>query len=129
MGAGGQGFWSSRRLNAAERDKLLLELEHRLARIGKRITAAEAGALLADDFLEFGASGKVWTKSDIVAAMAIWQPISATIEEFKVREIAPAHCLVTYRFKTAERSTLRSSLWRNSSGVWQMIFHQGTIVQ
>jgi len=111
---------------------LLLALEQRLARIGERLTAEKAAALLADGFIEFGASGKIWTKADVVAAMAVWEPASATIEDFSVRELGSSLCLVTYKFVeagNANRSSLRSSLWRYSGKAWEMVFHQGTTIK
>jgi len=110
----------------AERDELL-RLEKQLARIGGPISAQDT-ALIADDFVEFGASGRVWTKTEIVAAMADWHPIRRTIDQFVVRDLAPSVRLVTYRLVEEEggASSLRSSLWRRTGEGWQMFFHQGT---
>ena len=128
MGAGRQGVRGAGRLKASERDELLLTLEQQLA--CGRMSAHEAAALLADDFFEFGASGKVWTKHEVIAAMAKWQPIERTFADFAVRELSPSVCLVTYRLVDAEASSLslRSSLWRHDGESWQMLFHQGTVV-
>jgi hypothetical protein len=129
MGAGRQGVRSSRRLKAAERDELLLTLEQQLA--CRRLPAHEAAALLADEFVEFGASGKVWTKPEIVTAMANSQPIERTFVDFTVRELTPSFCLVTYRVTDANPrcSSLRSSVWRCDGESWQMLFHQGTLLK
>ena len=129
MGAGRQGVRGSRRLKAADRDELLLTLEQNLA--CGRLAAHEAAALLADEFVEFGASGKVWTKPEVVAAMASSQPIERTFEELTVRELSPSICLVTYRVidATPRSASLRSSLWRRDGETWQMLFHQGTSVK
>jgi hypothetical protein len=129
VGAGRQGVGGTRRLKAAERDQLLLALEQQLA--CRRLLVQESAALLADEFVEFGASGKVWNKQEIVAAMARWQPIERTFEDFAVRELGPSLCLVTYRLIDVghRSSSLRSSLWRYDGESWRMIFHQGTLVK
>jgi hypothetical protein len=72
------------------RDETLLRYEQRLARIGGKVSAEEAAGLIADDFIEFGSSGRVWSKADIVPAMAQWEPVEASIADFAVRELAPA---------------------------------------
>jgi hypothetical protein len=34
-----------------------------------KLSTEDASSLIAEDFIEFGASGKVWTKAEIIAAM------------------------------------------------------------
>ena len=114
-----------------ERDQTLFELEQRLAQVSKKLSLEEASLIIADDFVEFGSSGKVWSKPEIIAAMTEWSPIDRTIEAFTVRELGPSLCLVTYRSLRSDRSSsfsLRSSIWRSDGKTWQIIFHQGTSV-
>jgi hypothetical protein len=112
-----------------------LNLETSLHRRQIRNCADAASALLADGFIEFGASGKVWDKSSIIESMrreTLDRPI--TVEEFAARELTADIVLVTYVTKRSEKtarrkltiSTLRSSIWQRVDGRWQMIFHQGT---
>ena len=109
------------------------ELETSLHRKQIRNCADAVSALLADCFIEFGSSGKVWDKSSMVESMRrekLDQQI--TVEDFAARELAPDVVLVTYISKNVAGnqlagSTLRSSLWKRFDGKWQMIFHQGTI--
>jgi hypothetical protein len=114
------------------RERELLELEQKLALAGQALSAEEAAELIADDFFEFGASGKVWRKSDIVAAIATWPAIERVVKNFVVTELGPSTCLVTYESSSSshdlgDRSrSLRSSIWRRSNGRWQIMFHQGT---
>jgi hypothetical protein len=118
-----------------ERDDMLFELERRLAQVGRRVSAEEAASLFADDFVEFGASGKIWSKAEIIAAMSQWAPIERTVENFRVRELSPSVCLVTYKVvgvtkdKQASPFSLRSSIWRYTGERWQIVFHQGTNVK
>ncbi|HEY3703427.1 MAG TPA: nuclear transport factor 2 family protein [Terracidiphilus sp.] len=90
--------------------------------------------LLAEDFLEFGSSGRIWTRKSIIEMLACetsFQP--PAIEEFQVNFLAEKVALVTYRTvrtepKTGERlvCSLRSSIWVRHEGEWRMRFHQGT---
>jgi hypothetical protein len=65
---------------------MLFELEQRLAQVGRKLSAEDASPFIAEDFVEFGASGKVWTKAEIIAAMSQWEPVERVIEDFTVRE-------------------------------------------
>jgi hypothetical protein len=54
-------------------------------------------ALLAEDFIEFGSSGRIFTKAAIIEALkneSVDQPIQ--VEDFQVRELSPEIALVTY---------------------------------
>jgi hypothetical protein len=86
--------------------------------------------LLADEFIEFGSSGRIYTKSDLVAVLQAESPIAQTTSDFKVTSLAPDVALVTYKIRRHSQPavhTLRSSVWRRANGKWQMVFHQGTI--
>jgi glyoxylase I family protein len=92
--------------------------------------------LLADDFVEFSSSGRVFGREDIIEAIRhAPAPDSTrrTLHDFRVMELGPDVALVTYqalRFEGRERRevrSLRSSLWkRMPGGSWKMVFHQGT---
>jgi hypothetical protein len=94
----------------AQRDEMLFQLEQRLARVGRKISA------------EFGASGKVWSKTELVTAISQEPASERRLEDFRVRELSASVWLATYR----TGSSLRSSIWRRAGDSWQMIFHQGT---
>lgn len=86
--------------------------------------------LLADEFIEFGSSGRIYTKSDLVAVLQAESPVAQTTSDFKVTILAPDVALLTYRILRHSQpavQTLRSSVWRRAKGHWQMVFHQGTI--
>lgn len=86
--------------------------------------------LLADEFVEFGSSGRVYTKDDLVAALQAESPVTQTTSEFKVTTLAPDVALLTYRIRRHSQppvDTLRSSVWLRSKGQWQMVFHQATV--
>jgi hypothetical protein len=89
--------------------------------------------LLADDFLEFGSSGRIFTKPQIIESLQHEAPIRVVLREFRTVALAPGVVLVTYRAVRQGGSeeqvaySLRSSIWRRSEGRWQLMFHQGTL--
>lgn len=89
--------------------------------------AATLSRLIADDFLEFGASGRTWAAADMRQALATEPPRDVPMEDFAVTRISPAVALVTYRSRDP-RHAKRSSIWVRRKGRWQMAFHQGTLV-
>jgi hypothetical protein len=110
---------------------LLYELETALHRKEVRSSPQAIAALLADDFIEFGSSGRVFSKAAIIEALkgeAVEQQLQ--VHDFRVRELGPDIALVTYLASKPGGygliRSLRSSLWKRDAGVWRMIFHQGT---
>lgn len=93
---------------------------------------ARVSALLSDDFFEFGASGRMWTRDEILDLLETEEYSSPSIEDFQCRRIADGAALVTYRSArtdslTGQQSiTLRSSIWTREPLGWQLRFHQGT---
>jgi ribonuclease HI len=73
-------------------------------------------ALLHDEFREFGASGTVWDRVSIVAALSGEpdEPIAA--REMAARRLADDVVLLTYTAQRLERTTLRSSVWVHDGG-------------
>lgn len=111
--------------------EILRELESSLLTNAVRKNAALVGELLADEFREFGKSGRVYSKTEIVASLRDEEEIHVEMTEFACRSVAEGVALVTYRSRPAGRgvemiAALRSSLWVWRDGRWQMVFHQGT---
>ncbi len=107
----------------------LRALEARLLDPAVRADPAQVRALLAPDFTEFGASGRVFDRDAIVAALASEGPrVPREQRRFRVRTLGPAAALTTWRVKRDDGiETLRSSLWQRQDGRWLMVFHQGTL--
>jgi len=115
--------------------ELLRELEERLLRPEVRSSADQVSSLIADDFIEFGSSGRVYDKAQIVAALTEEQrqgpTVQATAHDVQVRMLADGVALITYRtvrhppYASVTQSR-RSSIWKSIDGRWQMVFHQGT---
>ena len=106
----------------------LLRLEVALARRDPRGIEGDLGSLIADDFQEFGASGRVWTAEatrEMVAAEALGD---LAIDQFMVAELAAGVVLATYR-TGPPRPANRASIWVWRDGRWRMRFHQGTPVE
>ncbi|HWE87736.1 MAG TPA: nuclear transport factor 2 family protein [Terracidiphilus sp.] len=89
--------------------------------------------MLTDDFLEFGSSGRVWTRKTIIELLATEKNFfPPAIEDFECSLISDKVALVTYRTlrsdsKTGEHlESLRCSIWTRQDGEWRMRFHQGT---
>ncbi len=110
----------------------LLDLENRLLKPEIRKSATELDSLLAEEFVEFGISGRVYDKPATIAELAQEVPSNITISNFKATLLSPDIALVTYRALHQSGAgkpsvaSLRSSIWKRSEGQWQMLFHQGT---
>lgn len=113
---------------------LVRSLEERLHDPAIRNAPEMVAALLADDFLEFGRSGGVYGKEDVIRSLsAEWgrQPSELTAHGYAARLLAADVLLLTYKTTrrqegTPDLHTLRSSVWKLIDGSWQMVFHQGT---
>lgn len=119
--------------NGGEIAEHLRKLEQSLLQPAVRRNRTRLMELLADEFQEFGSSGRVWTRKTIIDLLAKETAfVPPDIEEFECALLAPELALVTYRTarfdeKTGERlASLRSSIWSCATGEWKMRFHQGT---
>jgi|SRR5215831_11902728 len=110
---------------------LLRDLEEDLLKPEVRGSPDRINHLLADEFIEFGSSGRVFDKRRIIEALQQETPektLPISLVDFAVRRLAPNVMLVTYRATSQDtlESRLRSSIWKLIEGRWQMVFHQGT---
>ena len=115
---------------------LLRRLEEELLKPEIRHSPDQVGDLLSDDFVEFGSSGGVFNKKQVIDALEQEGPPDPTIRlsllNFTARSLASDVILVTYRTVQEagpgirQESRLRSSIWKLIEGRWQMVFHQGT---
>ena len=90
--------------------------------------------LLADEFVEFGSSGKVFDKPEILGSISHQTPANYEMEDFKITQLSPGLVLATYVLNRSFTQggegdiSLRCSIWVERAGRWQMLFHQGTLV-
>jgi len=111
----------------------LRSLEEHLLNPTIRRDSKAVAALLADDFIEVGGSGRVFDKASILEDLKNEPPRPASLlTDFKTRELAPGVILATYKATRRNANgeptgqSWRSSLWTNIDGRWQITFHQGT---
>jgi hypothetical protein len=111
----------------------LQELELELLQPVVRQNPERLSFLLADEFREFGSSGRIFSKSDIIEALRTEPQVHLSISDFHAKILGDCGALVTYRAVRREGAkrlvSLRSSLWVIRDGQWQMLFHQGTKVE
>ena len=110
----------------------LRHLEEQLLEPEVRASAERVSALLADDFVEFGSSGQVFDKKQIIELLRQGTPTKRSLSKFESTMLSDNVVLVTYRATRSSKPpvhSLRSSIWRLSNGQWQMVFHQGTLTK
>ncbi|UYM03701.1 tetratricopeptide repeat protein [Solicola gregarius] len=105
---------------AIDAERLLLDPAVRADRV-----AVEA--LLHPDFTEIGASGRSWSRAEIIEELAgdTDDAPAASTSDFAATWIADDTVLVTYA-SSGTRDARRSSIWQRVAGAWQVRFHQGT---
>ncbi len=112
-------------------EALLVRLEKSLLQSHNR-TSDVASQWLADDFVEFGSSGRIFTKLEAVQALHTESAVEFETSDFRVRLLSQHIALLTYvahRDGSRSSSSLRSSLWQQKDGHWQLVFHQGTPIR
>lgn len=82
--------------------------------------------IIADDFIEFGSSGRVYNKNEIRAFLLSSEAPVPELKNFSVRDIGNNTFLVTYISEKNDTFTLRTSIWEEINGKWKILFHQGT---
>jgi hypothetical protein len=114
-------------------ERELRELEENHLRSDVRSSAQALEAILANDFVEFGSSGRVHDRPSVIASLSGESAFQSRINDFVVRALAPGVALTTYRLsvwsvsESQARVTLRSSVWVHRAGRWVLVFHQGTV--
>ena len=106
-------------------------LEERLLQATTRSSRGQVEELLADDFVEFGSSGRVFDKAAVIQYLASDSAAHFSVLQFRVRRLAADVVLATYIAVThlpgsPDRHSLRSSVWMREGYIWQLKFHQGT---
>ena len=93
---------------------------------------ADFEAMVAPEFWEIGASGTKYSKAFILHTLENRhsEPVIETyaVTDFACQELSPNLYLATYRLDQAGRLSQRSTIWRYSGGIWQIVFHQGTLI-
>ena len=105
-------------------------LERELLDPACRVDPDRAAELLADDFVEIGKSGRVWSRDDVVATLAAEPGMDGiTIGPMSGQQIAG---LVVVRYTThhdgGPGTVHRTGWWRQTTHGWRCWFHQATVV-
>lgn len=111
----------------------LRTLEEQLWRTETRYSCEFMESVLADGFVEFGASGAVYDRQTVIDAEPRDLDVELPLPDFAVRALSPDVALVTYtsveRRATGEaRRARRSSVWMFGSEGWKLVFHQGMLL-
>ena len=106
-------------------------LEARLQEKEVRGSETALSSLLAVGFEEFGSSGTVYSREELIASLAAEGEVRVTMEEFRAELLSPSVALVTYRAVVQRDGatgldSLRSSVWVLGEEGWRIRFHQGT---
>ena len=111
----------------------LYRMENALADPEVRKSAQAMGAILHADFMEIGASGKIFGRTTVLEFLAKEDDFTAySITDFAVIPLGDDRALVTFRIparqsgQNTKPGSHRSSLWVKEGGTWQIRFHQGT---
>ncbi len=113
--------------------KILEHLEEELWIAETRFDIYRMNELIADDFFEFGRSGRIYQRQDILAID--YQKIDAILPlpEFHVRLLDESTAQVTYdsavKYDGVIEYAHRSSIWSRTTSGWVLRFHQGTPFQ
>jgi hypothetical protein len=104
----------------------LTELEHAMWNPSMRGDRSWMDAHLADDFTEFGYSGRSYSRAETLDLPV--GTIEATLEDLAISAVGRDAAVVTYRSVEPRGAANRASIWRRVAGQWRLGFHQGTPV-
>jgi hypothetical protein len=115
--------------------EFVVNLERELLASAARASLKRIDQLLDAGFIEFGKSGNIWRKSDILDALpqetASEAGITREMADISVQHLGEHHIWLAYKacvIQSGEmiETSLRSSIWQYNDGNWCLIFHQGT---
>ncbi len=102
----------------------ILHLEKALLSNEVRRNVEALSELIADDFIEFGKSGKVWNKGDVLASLPLENEIQYEIANFRVTFETSSIVCVEYQLSEDGEISLRRSIWKFIDERWQMVLHK-----
>ena len=97
------------------------------------ITRAEFDRMMAPEFWEIGASGKVYDRTFVLDLLEerYKTPQEETLQpsNFRIRGLVGGFYLLHYDLLQGARKTRRTTLWQRTDEGWKIAFHQGTIIE
>lgn len=116
-------------LSSEERAELR-ELEEALWRAETRFNRAWMENILAEDFLEFGRSGRVYGRNQILDFSVDRIDAALPLPNFSARALSADVALLTYDSAVTIDGKVgfarRCSVWSRTLNGWKLRFHQGT---
>jgi hypothetical protein len=108
----------------------VLQLERELQTPDCRRDRARVSALLAEDFIEVGASGRVWDRPSALELLDAESGDAAGIEvhDLTGRVIGDGFIIARWDSVRGGRRARRTSLWRREPTGWRLMHHQGTLL-
>lgn len=97
-------------------------------------TSSDFERMMAADYWEVGASGRRYSRAFILEHLRINPPQAAKTlgwqtRDHALRQLGPFTFLLTYVLLQGARLTRRATIWERVEGGWQIVYHQGTIVE
>ena len=87
---------------------------------------------LAKEFVEIGASGRVYGRAEILDTPERVIGVMLPLADFTTRLLAPGLVISTYISSVSSspgvKLARRCSIWRETADGWVLVFHQGTPV-
>ncbi|MFK3938124.1 GNAT family N-acetyltransferase [Alkalihalobacillus sp. NPDC078783] len=113
-------------LEEGERIQQFRELEESHLQPDVRKSPDKLSVILADAFVEFGSSGRSFGKKKCLEEGVSQDRM--VMHHFNCNLLTDEVVLTTYHIhnRTKDQWTLRSSVWKQIDGRWQLYFHQGT---
>ena len=95
---------------------------------------ADFERMTVEDYWETGASGRRYSRQAVLDELErrfsaphddVWET-----SDFRCRRLGPETYLLTYTLlQDQQRLTRRATIWQRGKDGWQIVYHQGTIVQ
>ena len=105
----------------------LFRQERELHKNEIRKNTKELNMFLDSGFYEFGSSGKILTREDIVNYLSLEEEeVEIESWNYNAKLLSNEIVLVTYISRQNKVEALRSSIWKKTGDKWLMVFHQGT---
>jgi hypothetical protein len=108
----------------------LVRLEEAMWQEATRFDLAFQEARFAEDFVEFGRSGRIYSREQIIRTNSHRIEAKLPLPDLQMVELDENCVLVTYNSAATYDDIIeyarRSSIWSRTSTGWKMRFHQGT---
>lgn len=111
------------RLSEEKIFEMIFELEKQLASF-ESVSIAERA--LTDDFVEYGSSGKIYNKQDVIGYYKTLCSINHVITDFSIEFLSDTVVKTSFKSNLNGKKALRTSIWKFVDNAWRMSFHQGT---